>query len=110
MQKCRGNVDDQSAHLPDFRLVSLCGWKILLVHIAGMPPRTTPACLKLVKLHGPDIVVFGHSHKQAVEVHDSMLWVNPGSAGVSSEGKSADIVPVAQDQQHHQRLPHSALA
>ncbi|MFC1940533.1 metallophosphoesterase family protein [Chloroflexota bacterium] len=27
----------------------------------------------------PDVVVFGHTHKAALENHGSILWVNPGS-------------------------------
>ena len=52
-----------------------------MLHIAGMPPKTTTACQKLIDLHHPDIVVFGHSHKHGVCQQDSILYINPGSAG-----------------------------
>jgi predicted phosphodiesterase len=35
----------------------------------------------LVKKHGADIVVFGHSHIFFNEVIDGIIFVNPGSAG-----------------------------
>lgn len=80
--ECRGNVDDIAVRMPEFRFIKLCGWEFLLVHICGMPPKTTPACLKLIELHHPDIVVFGHSHQHGVSLHEGRLWINPGSAGM----------------------------
>jgi len=29
----------------------------------------------------PDVIVFGHSHRPAVEWDDGVLFLNPGSAG-----------------------------
>ena len=80
--RCRGNVDNNAVSLPEFRLIKLCGWNVLLVHIGGMPPKTTPACLELIQLHHPDILVFGHSHQHGVCLHEGILWINPGSAGM----------------------------
>ncbi|KAL3149587.1 hypothetical protein ABBQ32_002359 [Trebouxia sp. C0010 RCD-2024] len=77
----RGNVDDKASHIPELRLLHFGGWKVLLLHIAGMPPKTTAACLKLVHLHHPDIVIFGHSHKHGVCQNDGVMYINPGSAG-----------------------------
>ena len=79
--QCRGNVDIDASHIPEFRVMHYCGWKLLLLHIAGMPPKTTTACLKLIDLNHPDIVIFGHSHKHGVCQHDRILYINPGSAG-----------------------------
>ena len=82
---CRGNVDKGASHevYPEFRLVQLEQWQILLLHIAGMPPKTSEACLNLIKLHQADIVIFGHSHKHGACMHEGVLFINPGSAGKS---------------------------
>ncbi|KAL3132816.1 hypothetical protein ABBQ38_006742 [Trebouxia sp. C0009 RCD-2024] len=77
----RGNVDNNASHIPEFRLLHFGGWKVLLLHIAGMPPTTTAACLELVHLHHPDTVIFGHSHKHGVCQHNGVMYINPGSAG-----------------------------
>jgi predicted phosphodiesterase len=36
----RGNVDEQAAmdELPSHRLVTLNGWRVLIIHIAAAPP------------------------------------------------------------------------
>ena len=83
---CRGNVDVDASltSYPEMRLLQLNGWRVLLLHIAGMPPNTTPACVKMIETHKPDIVVFGHSHKHGVSQHNGVLYVNPGSAGTCS--------------------------
>lgn len=67
----RGNVDrdGEVAQLPERRLLTLAGWRILLVHRRQDVGETQA-----------DVVVFGHSHKPLVE-RDGPLWVNPGSAG-----------------------------
>ncbi len=80
---CRGNVDEKASPIlyPEMRLVDLVGWTVLLLHIAGMPPKTTKQCQELVNMSHPDIVVFGHSHKHGACQHEGVLYINPGSAG-----------------------------
>lgn len=80
---CRGNVDVGASpeKYPEFRLIQLAGWRILLLHIAGMPPKTSEPCKQLITLHRADAVVFGHSHEHVVAMHSGVLFVNPGSAG-----------------------------
>lgn len=81
---CRGNVDTEAPTdlFPELRVFVLAGWKVLLLHVCGMPPKTITACQELVTMHRPDVVVFGHSHKHGVCQHDGVLYINPGSAGV----------------------------
>lgn len=76
------DVADPSDTNPECRLIKAFGWKILLLHIVGLPPNTNPDAAKLIQQHRPDIVVFGHSHKACVAEHDGILYLNPGSAGM----------------------------
>jgi putative phosphoesterase len=47
---------------------------ILVVHdLATLPAKPTP--------REAAVVVHGHSHRPAIETHDAVLYVNPGSAG-----------------------------
>lgn len=80
----RGNVDvtDASDANPETLQFDTLGWKILLVHIAGAPPKTNSAAAQFIQQHSPDIVVFGHSHQACVAKHGDILYVNPGAAGV----------------------------
>ena len=78
----RGNVDDDAAarqDLPEFLLLTLAGWRVLLIHILADAAAA-------IQRHRPDIVIHGHSHKYSVEEvaapHGGvLLQVNPGSAG-----------------------------
>lgn len=81
---CRGNVDTEAPPelYPATRLVELSGWRVLLLHAAGMPPKVPEPCLSEIQQHRAEIVVFGHSHKHEVCVHDGVLFINPGSAGM----------------------------
>ena len=83
---CRGNVDTGAPTdlFPESRVLVLSGWKVLLLHICGMPPKTTTACQELITMHSPDVVVFGHSHKHGICQHNGVLYINPGSAGVKT--------------------------
>ena len=82
-QAVRGNVDEAAplAVLPEHRLLQLNGWRVLLLHICGLPPKLDPAAEQLVQQQLPDVVVFGHSHKHGAAVEDRCLFVNPGAAG-----------------------------
>jgi putative phosphoesterase len=90
---CRGNGDDgsggrpvQPAHdrLAPTWTVELAGLHVGLVHdmpIPEMPPNLTVA--RWIERHfpdlRPDVIVYGDSHVESVEVVDGILCVNPGS-------------------------------
>jgi putative phosphoesterase len=72
----RGNVDKGAwaAGLPVVETVSVGKLRLLLVHELshlGIEPGA----------QGVAAVVFGHSHQPAIETRDSVLFLNPGSAG-----------------------------
>lgn len=74
-----GNNDD-SPCFPLTKVVALGEVKFLIHHIVS--PRTLPPKLKeRIAREKPDVVVFGHSHKQFCERIDGVLFVNPGYAG-----------------------------
>ncbi|RMZ57146.1 hypothetical protein APUTEX25_003603 [Auxenochlorella protothecoides] len=79
----RGNVDDgPDVDLPQHVVLRLAGWTMLVLHIAGMPPKVSKEAQALIALHDPEIVVTGHSHKYSVEKCPAgRLFINPGSAG-----------------------------
>jgi len=59
------------------------GKKVLLIHIGGYPGRYDLRARDLIQMHKPDIFVCGHSHivKVIYDKVNSMLCINPGSAG-----------------------------
>ena len=48
------------------------GVRFFMVHNKKDVPKDLP---------GVDVVVFGHSHRYAMEDRDGVLWLNPGSCG-----------------------------
>lgn len=72
----RGNIDRSGtcAALPATEVIELAGCLIYMLH-----------ALKDLDLHphaaGISIVVYGHSHQPSIEYRDSVLYLNPGSAG-----------------------------
>eukprot|EP00884_Botryococcus_braunii_P020627 jgi/Botrbrau1/7248/Bobra.0021s0031.1 len=77
----RGNVDDgcDEEAFPSQRILTIQGWVMLVTHVVRQPQSAETQ--KLIKKHGADIVVFGHSHIFFNKVIDGIIFVNPGSAG-----------------------------
>ncbi|MCP4319315.1 MAG: metallophosphoesterase family protein [Hyphomicrobiales bacterium] len=72
----RGNVDSDSWHanLATDEVIELNGRFIYVNHDLGeLDLNPAPA--------GFDVVISGHSHKPGVSEKDSILYLNPGSAG-----------------------------
>ena len=69
----RGNNDKEWAkEIPHHVTITLGGVTFYLVH----NKRDVP-----VDLAGVNVVVYGHSHKYAQKMQNSVLWLNPGSCG-----------------------------
>lgn len=81
-----GNIDGQDirAKCPENQHFMCADLRVWITHIAGKPPRYTPAVLAGLQQQVPDILVCGHSHILQV-VHDPayppLLYLNPGAAG-----------------------------
>jgi putative phosphoesterase len=72
----RGNIDTEGAcaQLPATEMVEVGGKTFYLVHALADLDISPKAA-------GVDVVVYGHSHKAAVERQGEVLYLNPGSAG-----------------------------
>lgn len=72
----RGNIDVSApcALLPDTEVVELAGKLFYLVH-SVYDLDINPA------VAGVSAVISGHSHRSSIEIRDSVLYFNPGSAG-----------------------------
>jgi uncharacterized protein len=72
----RGNVDTQdwAGSLPDMQTVSVGVHKFHVLHdLSELSIDPVQA--------GMAAVIFGHSHMPSIETRDSVLYLNPGSAG-----------------------------
>ena len=72
----RGNIDrgEWAKDYPDTELVVLGGRALYVLHNLKEIRLDPAAC-------GFDVVVSGHSHRPKIETKNSVLYVNPGSAG-----------------------------
>lgn len=74
-----GNVDTHGnvALLPAEVSLQIEGVSIYMTHVGGKPHEWRPRLPKSL----PGVAICGHSHAPLVEEFDSVLFVNPGSAG-----------------------------
>jgi len=72
----RGNVDREpwGLELPETEVVEVLGVSIYMLHDLGQLDLKPQAA-------GFRVVVYGHSHKPAIEEKGGVLYFNPGSAG-----------------------------
>ena len=69
----RGNNDkDWAVDLPHSLTFTVEGVRFFMVHNKKDVPKD---------LSGADVVVYGHSHRYAMEDREGVLWLNPGSCG-----------------------------
>ncbi|MEM9547893.1 MAG: metallophosphoesterase family protein [Bacteroidota bacterium] len=59
------------------------GLKVLMTHIGGYPGRYKKRVLALIKKHGPDLYICGHSHilKVIRDKENDLIHMNPGAYG-----------------------------
>jgi hypothetical protein len=72
----RGNIDTDgpTAQLPSTEAIELDGRLLYMLHsIADLDLKPEAA--------GIAVVIYGHSHKPAIEIRKGVLYLNPGSAG-----------------------------
>jgi len=76
-----GNTDgfDLRMHVREAATLTLKGWRVLVVHghQLGSPK---PESL-LAAYPGPDIIVYGHTHRPVVHRAGRRMAINPGAAG-----------------------------
>jgi putative phosphoesterase len=85
-----GNTDDPGFDYRPFEVVELAGHKFLVQHIVH--PRSLDEATRLRLANaGPDIVVFGHTHKPCCETIGRTLFFNPGYAGKARFGLARSV-------------------
>lgn len=67
-------------------LIEEAGKKIYLVHRFMEGNFRASSVVNDINAQGPDIVVFGHTHRQHVFIEKDILYFNPGSAGLVRPG------------------------
>jgi putative phosphoesterase len=72
----RGNVDhgDWASRLPVSEIVEVGSRSFYMLHDISELDLDPPTA-------GFAAVIFGHSHQPSIEMHDGVLFLNPGSAG-----------------------------
>ena len=80
-----GNIDNHQIRkeVNKFLLLKYEKLVILIIHIAGKPPKYNKLTYNLIKKHKPNILVCGHSH--ILKIHrdkeNDILIINPGASG-----------------------------
>ena len=71
-----GNMDRKSAnaHIPKYEIVEMDGVSIYVLHDIDQLDLDPAAA-------GFAVVVSGHTHRPLIKYRDSVLYINPGSAG-----------------------------
>ncbi|WP_322512511.1 metallophosphoesterase family protein [Chloroflexus sp.] len=79
-----GNTDQGTplarAH-PANRWIEREGVLIYMTHIGGQPRHLVQSLPKAADGRLPQVYIFGHSHQPLCEMHNSVLFLNPGTAG-----------------------------
>jgi putative phosphoesterase len=80
-----GNIDGKDVKVAshDYLKFTVAGLRVLIIHIAGNPPRYNPIVRKLISETKPDLLVCGHSHilKVVNDPKNGLLFINPGACG-----------------------------
>ena len=80
-----GNIDNHQIRkeVNKFLLLKYEKLVILIIHIAGKPPKYNKITYNLIKKHKPNILICGHSH--ILKIHrdkeNDILIINPGASG-----------------------------
>jgi uncharacterized protein len=82
-----GNIDGSEARnqYPEELWFEVEGLKIGMIHIGGKPPQYAKGIKNLIRQHGAQLFVCGHSHICKVEFDKNLncLYINPGAIGLS---------------------------
>ena len=73
-----GNVDDPAFGLPQHLELTLGGVR---VHVSHGHELGSPTPRALAAAYAADVIVYGHTHRQLIEVVAGRLVINPGAAG-----------------------------
>ena len=94
-----GNIDGHQLReaLPEDQVFTRDGIKILMTHIAGIPPRYNTRVRNLLLQVKPNVLVCGHSHilKVQQDRQQGLLYMNPGAAGKHGFHKTKTLLRFA---------------
>jgi uncharacterized protein len=80
-----GNIDNHQIRqaAPAEQVFTIEKTKVLIIHIAGSPPRYNKLVKQQLQSVKPNILVCGHSHilKVMNDQANNLLFVNPGAVG-----------------------------
>ncbi|EMR05177.1 Phosphodiesterase yfcE [Bhargavaea cecembensis DSE10] len=88
MASVKGNCDPDG--LPEYRMLEAGELRVLVTHghLDGVKSGMLPLRYRAEEA-GADLVLFGHTHLYGAEVHDGILFVNPGSTHRPPPGRPA---------------------
>ena len=67
-------------------IIFIKGKKVYLTHAVINGNKQIPSVIRDIENNAPDIVIFGHTHRQHAFKKNGILFFNPGSAGPAREG------------------------
>jgi putative phosphoesterase len=75
-----GNADEPGLNYKELEIVTL-GARKFLIHHQVEPQNLADKLKRRIIRENPDVVIFGHTHKQFIEMIGNTLYLNPGYAG-----------------------------
>jgi len=91
--------NDAGLTFKETEIVELGGRKFLVHHIVNPQALSSPVAGTIVRQR-PEVVVFGHTHKQHNETLGGMLFFNPGYAGRPKFGAQRSLAILDCDKKH----------
>lgn len=82
--------NDATMSLKLTELVELAGRKFLIQHILNPQALDSPTARHILRQR-PEVIVFGHTHKQFHQTLGGMLFFNPGYAGKPKFGATRSV-------------------
>mmetsp|Transcript_52134 Transcript_52134/g.106309 ORF Transcript_52134/g.106309 Transcript_52134/m.106309 type:complete len:188 (-) Transcript_52134:111-674(-) len=88
----KGDFDD--GNYPDTKVARIHDWKFGICHGHQIVPWGDKEAMAMMQRQlDVDVLITGHTHKFAVDVHEGSLFVNPGSATGAYSGMQSEVVP-----------------
>lgn len=75
-----GNADESGLNFKETEVLVL-GARKFLIHHQVEPQNLADKLKRRIIRENPDVVIFGHTHKQFIEQVGNTLYLNPGYAG-----------------------------
>ena len=82
--------NDLGLSFKETEIVELAGRKFMVHHIVNPQALDQPIARHILRQR-PDVLVFGHTHKQFKETLGGMLFFNPGYAGRPNFGAARSV-------------------